>query len=139
MNFEPGTLLLTGTDEQGRTVKRELHTAAAPEQLRLTADTLQLRANLRDIVHVELEIMDSAGIGVYGAEVPVTVTVEGAGKLLGLENGNVQDLESYRSHTRSTHHGKLLAYIRAGAVSGTIKVTAVTPGLSPAELEISCL
>lgn len=139
VNFEPGTLLLTGKDGLGRTVKRELHTAAAPEQLRLTADTLQLRANLRDIVHVELEIVDSAGTSVYGAEVPVTVTVEGAGELLGLENGNVQDLEPYRSNTRNTHNGKLLAYIRAGAVSGTIKVTAVTPGLPPAELEISCL
>ncbi|WP_340025024.1 glycoside hydrolase family 2 TIM barrel-domain containing protein [Paenibacillus sp. FSL K6-1096] len=137
VTFEPGTLLLTGTDERGRTVKRELHTAAAAEQLKLTADTLQLWANLRDIVHVELEIVDSAGTSVYGAEVPVTVTVEGAGELLGLENGNVQDLEPYRSHTRNTHHGKLLAYIRAGAVSGTIKVTAVAPGLPRAELEIS--
>ncbi|MEK3792114.1 glycoside hydrolase family 2 TIM barrel-domain containing protein [Paenibacillus sp. FSL R7-0204] len=139
VNFEPGTLSLEGKDEQGRTVKRELQTAATPEQLKLTADTLQLRANLRGIVHVELEIVDSAGTGVYDAEVPVTVTVEGAGELLGLENGNVQDLEPYSSHTRNTRHGKLLAYIRAGAVHGTIKVTADTPGLPPAKLEISFL
>lgn len=136
VDYEPGTLTLEGKDGQGRAVKRELRTAAAPERLSLTADTLELRANLRDVAHIELEITDAAGNGIYEAELPVTVTVEGAGELLGLENGNAQDLQPYRSHTRSTYHGKLLAYIRTGAAPGTIKVTAATPGLPAAEAEI---
>lgn len=136
VEYDPGMLTLEGKDAQGGNVLFELRTAGAQERLQLNIDTVELRANLRDVAHVELEIVDAAGTGVYAAALPITVTVEGAGELLGLENGNAQDLDPYRSAVRRAHHGKLLAYIRAGADPGTIRVTAEALGLPPVTIVI---
>lgn len=136
VDYEPGVLQLKGKDGQGENVLCELHSAGAPERLRLTADKTELKADLRHVVHVELEIIDPGGTCVYDAALPVTVTVEGAGELLGLENGDAQDLNPYHAPFRAAHHGRLLAYVRAGAEPGLIRVTAEAPGLAPAAVEI---
>lgn len=136
VEYEPGVLQLEGKDDQGESVMCELRTAGAPNRLHLTADKVELKANLRNTVHVELEIVDQAGTCVYDAALPVTVTVEGAGELLGLENGDAQDLNPYRSPFRAAHHGRLMAYIRAGSEPGIIRVTAEAPELAPVTIEI---
>jgi beta-galactosidase len=66
----------------------------------------------------------------------VTVTVDGTGKLLGLDNADQNDTTPLRSPSREPRDGRLLALIQAAGTTGTITVTAEAEGLEPLELQI---
>lgn len=79
---------------------------------------------------------DAEGFTVYGAAIPVTVSVEGLGELTGLENGNIADVTSYAESTRSTFNGRLAAYVRSSGKPGIIRVRASVPGVASAAAEL---
>ena len=51
------------------------------------------------------------------------VTVEGAGRLIGLDNGDSTDYDAYKGTVRKLFQGKLLAMIAAKTIPGEIRVT----------------
>ena len=53
----------------------------------------------------------------------VTVTVEGAGVLQGMGNGDVETLNHYTHNTWQTFEGYALAVVRAGTTPGEMLVT----------------
>lgn len=135
--FEEGTLKTVAQGQDGQTVVYELQTTSEPAKLVIEADSLELQADGLDMVHVEIGITDNDGRPVYLADHPIRVTVEGTGELIGLENGNAQDLEPYSSQVRKAYKGKLLAYIRALPQSGTLTVTAEAEGLETAAVKLT--
>ena len=49
--------------------------------------------------------------------------MEGAGRLIGLDNGDSTDYDSYKGTVRKLFQGKLLAMIAAKTIPGEIRVT----------------
>ena len=64
----------------------------------------------------------------------VEVRVSGAGRLIGLDNGDSTDFDSYKGTSRRLFNGKLLAIIQTNVVPGEISVEVTGKGLKSASL-----
>ena len=136
--FKKGELKAVGSKD-GKSCECALETYGAPAALSLSASDGGLCADGQDITHVEIEVRDSDGKLSANANPNIYVSLEGPGTVLGLENGNLFDNTPYSEQYRSANNGRLLAYIRAGAEPGIIKVKAASPGLFAGEIEIESL
>jgi beta-galactosidase len=67
-------------------------------------------------------VVDGHGNPVPNAADRIMVTVEGAGTLLGIENGDQADNTDYALPVRCAYRGKLLVYVRAARQPGSIRV-----------------
>jgi hypothetical protein len=134
--FEEGTLKVVGKNSDGRAYNCELCSASKAKKLIMIAKDTELIANGQDIAHIEIQVMDSNDNLVYLADNEIKLTIEGAGEILGMENGNAQDLEAYSSRKRKPYHGKLISYIRTKTQEGQISVKAEADGLEPAQIII---
>ncbi|CAM3681662.1 glycoside hydrolase family 2 TIM barrel-domain containing protein [Cohnella lubricantis] len=132
VDYEAGTLEVIARGADGTSRICRLVTASEPAKLAMTADCAELRANGQDIAHVEIQVTDGSGRLAYLADHPITLSVTGPGTIIGMESGDVQDLEPYSSRIRKAYRGKLLAYVRVGTEPGEIVVTAEAPGLGAA-------
>ncbi|MCA0756290.1 DUF4982 domain-containing protein [Paenibacillus sp. N4] len=137
VGFEEGTLTVAATGRDGNSYTCELITAAKPEALAMSADCAELKADGQDLAHVEIQIADGSGNLVYWADHEIRLSIEGPGEIIGMENGDIQDLEPYSSRVRKAHRGKLLAYIRTTAEPGQVVVRAEAQGLEPAQVVIT--
>lgn len=75
-----------------------------------------------------MKVTDVKGNLSFLAENSIQLSAEGPGEILGMENGDPEDIEPYCSEKRKVYQGKLLAYIQATTTPGTIKITAVSKG-----------
>ena len=64
----------------------------------------------------------------------VRVQVAGAGRLVGLDNGDSTDYDSYKTDSRRLFGGKLLAMIQSVGEPGEIRVQVSAKGLIGASL-----
>lgn len=64
------------------------------------------------LYQLEIGLRDEKGRPVSWQERLLTVTVEGAGALAGLESGNLADVTPYSQNSRTTFRGRLLAFVR---------------------------
>lgn len=111
--FEPGVLRVVGHFADGSECSEVLHTPADPAAVVLTSDKETLLADGRDIAFVEISTVDVNGIPVGNARNRIRVEVSGAGRLVGLDNGDSTDYDSYKGDNRRLFSGKLLAMIES--------------------------
>ncbi len=135
--YEPGVLRAVGKRNGEIVVTQEVRTAGEASALRLSVDRDEIRAGIRDIAHVEVEVVDADGVVVPNSEHLVRFAVEGAAKLLAVGNGNPTDHSSYQAQERRAFHGLLLAMIQSTNETGVIRVTAQADGLEPASIDIT--
>ena len=137
VTYEPGTLKAVGK-KNGKIVCTEIiETTAKPASIRLSVDSKQIIADNQDVAHVRVEVIDSKGNIVPTADNLINFKITGAGKLIGLENGNSVDAEPYKSDKRKVFNGLGLAIIQSGKTPGKITVTASAEGIADAAVEIT--
>lgn len=134
--FEPGVLRVVGHFADGSECSEVLHTPSDPAAVVLTSDKETLLADGRDIAFVEISTVDVNGIPVGNARNLIRVEVSGAGRLVGLDNGDSTDYDSYKGDNRRLFSGKLLAMIESTLEPGEITVRAYSEGLENAELRL---
>lgn len=134
--FEPGVLRVVGHFADGSECSEVLHTPADPAAVVLTSDKETLLADGRDIAFVEISTVDVNGIPVDNARNRIRVEVSGAGRLVGLDNGDSTDYDSYKGDNRRLFSGKLLAMVESTLEPGEITVRAYSEGLENAELRL---
>lgn len=134
--FEPGVLRVVGHFADGSECSEVLHTPSDPAAVVLTSDKETLLADGRDIAFVEISTVDVNGIPVGNARNRIRVEVSGAGRLVGLDNGDSTDYDSYKGDNRRLFSGKLLAMIESTLQPGEITVRAYSEGLENAELRL---
>lgn len=110
-----------------RTAGRAIKIVAEEDSPELTRDS-----GVRQLV---LRVVDEHGVTVPDFNSPITISLTGGGKILGLDNGNLFDPTPLRSHTRTPRDGKLLAIVRAD--TGEVVFEAAADGLIPARITIS--
>jgi beta-galactosidase len=59
----------------------------------------------------------------------ITFSVEGEGKIIGVDNGNPQSHEDFQSDRRKAFNGLCLAVVQSTDKAGEIRVTATSPSL----------
>lgn len=134
--FEPGVLRVVGHFADGSECSEVLHTPSDPAAVVLTSDKETLLADGRDIAFVEISTVDVNGIPVGNARNLIRVEVSGAGRLVGLDNGDSTDYDSYKGNNRRLFSGKLLAMIESTLEPGEITVRAYSEGLENDELRL---
>ena len=138
VSYETGLLEAVAYDRDGKVVARaEKRSFGDAARLIMTADKTELRAWSDELIFVEISAADKDGVSVENADSRVKVTVSGAGRLIGLDNGDSTDYDSYKGVSRRLFGGKLLAVIAAKGESGVIEVTASSEGLESARLTLS--
>lgn len=134
--FQPGVVRAVGAYEDGSEISEVLRTPADPAAVVLRADRDSLMADGRDIAFVEISAADVNGVEVGNARNRIKVEVSGAGRLVGLDNGDSTDYDSYKGDNRRLFSGKLLAMVESTLESGDIVVRAYSEGLEPAEITL---
>ncbi len=134
--YEPGELRVVATSGGDPVVEKAVQTADAPAAVRGTLDRETVRANRRDVVHVEIDITDKAGYLVPDAGHEVRFEIEGPANLIGVENGDILDLSPHKVPYRRAFKGKCLAMVQATDEAGLINITARAEGLEPAVLQV---
>ncbi|TXK44854.1 DUF4982 domain-containing protein [Pontibacter qinzhouensis] len=134
--YEPGELLVKGYQDGKEVTQHLLRTTGAPYAIKATVDKRLLKADKKEVAHLVIDVVDNQSNTVYNAENEITVTIEGPGKLIGLESGSLISHEDYKANKRKALRGKLLAYLQAEQKKGEVKVTLHSPGLQPQTIVI---
>ncbi|MGP3974013.1 glycoside hydrolase family 2 TIM barrel-domain containing protein [Streptomyces sp. 8N114] len=128
--FQPGKLVAVARRDGAEVARDTLRTAGDPAAVRLTPDRTRITADGRSLCFVTAEVTDARGVLVPDADHRITFHVTGGGsRLVGVDNGQQESAENYRSPTRAAFHGKALAVVQAGGDSGPVTVTAHADGL----------
>jgi beta-galactosidase len=135
--FEPGEIKAIGQEDGKAVCAFALRSAGLPSRIELSADRNRLDADGRDVAQVEFSIVDANGVRVPDAESEVDFEVAGPGKMIGLENGNLNTTEPYGTKRRASYHGRGLAILQSTTVGGEITLKASSPQLAPVSITIS--
>ncbi|MEK4433952.1 glycoside hydrolase family 2 TIM barrel-domain containing protein [Paenibacillus sp. FSL K6-2862] len=134
--YEEGELKAIAYDETGEIIATDVQRSYTDAQkVRLQSDKEQLQANGTDLIFVEIQVEDEAGNPVQNANNRVQVKVTGAGRLLGLDNGDSTDYDPYKGLSRRLFSGKLMAIIGATHEPGSIRIEVTSEGLQGAAAE----
>jgi hypothetical protein len=133
--FKAGELKVVGTLD-GKTVETSLVTADKPARIELVSDRTRLAANGQDAANVELRLVDAKGNFVPNSDALCSVEVTGAGRLVGLDNGDQRDMTPLTSPARKLNQGRALAVVESSRLAGAIELTVTAPGLPAAHLQL---
>lgn len=133
--YQKGELRAVAYDQNNHIIAEDIqHSFSDAAELMLKPDKQQLMADGRDLIFVEVSMEDSIGNSVHNANNRVNVKVTGAGRLIGLDNGDSTDYDSYKGTSRRLFSGKLLAIIAAKTTSGDIYMEVASVGLPTAHM-----
>ena len=135
--YSAGVLKAVGKKEGKIVCTEEIRTTEAPDAIKLKADRKSISADGRDVVHIEFSVVDKNGSIVPTADNLIKFTIEGEGKLIGVDNGNPVDHDSYKIPQRKVFNGLGLAIIQSSGKAGNIKLTAKSERLKAAEIGIN--
>ncbi len=135
--YEPGTLRLVGYKDGAVAVETTVETTGAPAAIRTETDVATLTADGRDVCHATVRVVDEAGRIVPTAGVPLVFHVEGAGALIGTDNGRPDSHESYKSPRRRTFNGLALAVVQSTPEPGEIRIVVEAEGLGSASVNVA--
>ncbi|PKI16676.1 sugar-binding domain-containing protein [Colwellia sp. 12G3] len=129
--YQAGTLTVVAKTNGKEVVTETVKTAGAAFTTNTSVDKTAVFANQRDVVHLEIDVVDKKGNFVPFADNRLTISVDGPAKLIGVENGDILDLEPHKVPTRKAFMGKVLALIQTTEQPGTITVTVSGEGVNP--------
>jgi beta-galactosidase len=135
--YQPGTLKVVGTKDGKVVVTEEISTTGEPATIALSVDRSAIAADRRDVAHFIVKILDAQGRVVPTANNEVTFAVQGEGKIIGVDNGNLASDEDYQGSRRKAFNGLCMAIVQSTAKAGRIQLTATSPGLKPASVAIT--
>lgn len=135
--FEAGTLKAVSRKDGKDVLVREIKTAGRASKIELSVDRKQINANGKDLSFVTVKVTDKDGNMVPSADNLINFKIEGTGFIAGVDNGFQASLEPFKANYRKAYRGLALAIIQAKKQKGTIKLTATSQGLAPANIQIN--
>lgn len=138
--YEEGELKAIAYNEKGEIIATDIKKSFKDaKKLCLKADKEKLIANGLDLIFVEITMEDEDGNKVENANNRVQVNVTGAGRLVGLDNGDSTDYDPYKGLTRRLFSGKLMAIIAPTLETGKIKLEVSSIGFENQTIEMEAL
>jgi beta-galactosidase len=127
--FAPGALTAVGYRAGQKVATSEIRTAGVPARLQIKPLPSPVAS---DLSIFEITVVDAAGLTVTDATPVVTAQVEGAGRLIGLDTGDLNYGGLFKVDTRDAYQGRLLATVQSTAPTGEIRLTVSAPKLPAA-------
>ncbi len=135
VDYKSGELKAIGYNKGKQVATSKLFTTNVASKLQITSLPLPIAS---DIVLCEVTVTDKAGLKVIDGKAAITVQVEGGGKLIGLDNGELDYTGLFKTDTRNSYEGRLLVAVKRTSQSadGEIRITASAPDLSSTILKV---
>lgn len=137
--YKAGTLTAIAYENNKEIARKSVSTASAPAAVKLTADRREVHANRRDVIYLTADIVDAKGNFAPLADNLVEFEITGPYKLLGVENGDILDLNGAKSTSSKAFMGKTLLVLQSTGMPGEIVVTAKSEGLKSGKQEVKVL
>ena len=138
--YKKGTLTAVAYDIDGRIAATDTQRSFGdPAKIVLSPDKTTLTADGEDMIFIEVSTLDTNGTFVANARNRMNVTVTGAARLVGMDNGDSTDYEEYKGISRRLFSGRLLLLLAAKKTPGPIDVTVESPGLPGATLSLQAV
>jgi beta-galactosidase len=137
--YADGVLRATGYKNGKAVITEELRTAGTPAKIVLKSLFPYVNADGQDVALIEISMVDSDGLPVQHDDRKLSVSVEGAGIFVGLDNGDLRMREPIRLKQLSTWFGQCLLVVQSKQVAGDIFVIVKGEGLPDATLTIKSL
>ncbi len=140
LKYTRGELCAVAYDENGNEIARDtVRSFEDGARIVIEPETDTLKADGRDLIYVDISTADRNGVFVANARSRMNVEVTGAGRLVGLDNGDSTDFEEYKATSRRLFSGRLVAIIAAKGEPGDIHVKVTSPGLPDAQVTLRAL
>lgn len=138
--YQAGKITAVAYDMEGREIARQTRCSFSDTaQIIAEPNKLEMHADGQDLVFVEISAYDEQKNPVENANNRVHVDVKGAGRLLGLDNGDSADFDAYKGKSKRLFGGRLLAIIGSRTVPGEIEIKISSPGLNDCLLTLRAL
>ncbi len=138
--FKRGTLVAEAFDEEGNSVvKDSISSYGNAVKIDAVPDKYIMTADGRDLIFIDISALDMNGYFVANARNRVKVTVSGPARLVGLDNGDSTDYDSYKGDNRRLFSGRLVAIIQSTFMCGEINVKIEGKGLTTREITLTSL
>ena len=134
--YEPGILKAVGKKDGKIIYIEEIKTTGVPSAIQLKVYKDSIIADSRDVAQIEIQIVDSENNVVPTANNLVAFSVEGEGKIIGVDNGNPQDHNSYKNNRRNAFNGLCFVIVQTTNNQGKIRLTAKSEGLKGETIEL---
>ncbi|WP_291652615.1 glycoside hydrolase family 2 TIM barrel-domain containing protein [Clostridium sp.] len=145
--YEEGTVEAKGYDKEGNLLTKtegrsSVTTYGEVSTVDLSADKTTISADGYDLSYITVDLVDEDGNIASGANNKLTYTLEGNGKIVGLDNGNAADTDRYKpetdkSGTRSAFSGKALVIVQSTKDAGEMTLTVSGEGLESQSITIN--
>lgn len=133
--YSKGVLTVKGYDETSKVVAVDtIRTTKQPAIISAKPYTTVI-SKKQGVAQIEIDILDEDRNHVILADNEVVCTIEGPGKLLGLEAGDNTDMGNYRDNVQRVHKGRMIAYVSA-TDAGTIKIKLSSPWLQSTTVSV---
>ncbi|MGG5461829.1 glycoside hydrolase family 2 TIM barrel-domain containing protein [Clostridium sp. B9] len=145
--YEEGVLTAKAYDKEGNEItntegRSSVTTSGTPTTVELSADNTTIDSDGYDLSYITIDIVDENGNIVPGADNRLNFELEGNGKIVGLDNGDQTDIESYKPTTDTTGSkralsGKALVIVQSTKDAGTMTLNVSGDGLETQSIEIN--
>ncbi|MBO7186339.1 MAG: DUF4982 domain-containing protein [Alistipes sp.] len=128
--FEAGEIEAVSYKDGKEVIRHRRVTAGAPAKITLTADRTTIDADGYDLSYITIDCYDSNNNFMPTAMNQLYFSIEGAGELVGVDNGNAAGSESLKGNTMKLFNGKALAIVRSlRGVKGEVILTVSGDGI----------
>ena len=122
VTYEPGALRVVAFDKEGKAVaEKEIKTAGKPYKIVLSPDRKTIKADGKDLLYVEVSVVDKNGIPCPTAANQLKFKVKGNGTYRAACNGDATSLELFHMPTMKLFSGKLVVLVQATNEAGNIE------------------
>lgn len=127
--YEPGVLSAVGYIDRKRVLSKQVMTTDSPFRLELLPDREVINGDRQDVAIITVRVLDKNGLIVPTADNLIRFHIEGAGRLLGVGNGNPASHESDKYPLRRAFNGLCQLIVQSKEEKGEIKITASSEGI----------
>lgn len=136
--YEPGMLKVIAYRNGIKWAEQTLETTGQADKILISADRTNIEADGNDLSFITVKVTDNKGLTVPLANNHIVYTIEGPGEIVATDNGDPANLESFSAQSRDAYFGMALAIVKSKpGVNGVIRVSASSPGLKGAVIEIN--
>lgn len=137
VTYAPGELRVVAYKAGQKLGEKVLKTVGKPAQLKLTVDRNVIKSGGMDLSYILVEALDANGNAAPLADHKINISVDGAGAIAGVGNGNPQSFEPFQANAIKLFYGKAMIIIKSGQNPGNIKLGVQAVGLKGSTIEIT--
>ncbi len=138
--YEEGHIKAVAYDKENNIIAQKCrHSFGDAESITLIPDKTVMKADGEDVIFVTVSVCDKDGYTVENANNRMHVSVSGAGRLIGIDNGDSTDLDGYKCASKRLFSGKLLCIIAAKCEPGEIDICVSSEGLPDEHIKLEAV